>query len=68
MCGRYTHRRTWRQIVEDYRITEPEIGPGEAEPETPGGQGVPTGRPVVLTMSRSLGARVEYCERPVKRL
>jgi len=33
MCGRFTNRLTWRQLHELYRITEPEIGPGQREPE-----------------------------------
>lgn len=33
MCGRYTHRLTWKEIHDLYRITEPWIGPGQGELE-----------------------------------
>jgi len=33
MCGRFTNRLTWKHLREIYGITEPEIGPGEPEPE-----------------------------------
>jgi putative SOS response-associated peptidase YedK len=32
MCGRYTHRYTWSQIVELYRLSEPAIAPNEFVP------------------------------------
>jgi putative SOS response-associated peptidase YedK len=33
MCGRFTNLMSYRKLVELYRVTEPEIGPGEPEPE-----------------------------------
>jgi putative SOS response-associated peptidase YedK len=32
MCGRYTHRYTWSQIVELYRLTEPAVAPNDFQP------------------------------------
>ena|SRR6266481_4538058 len=32
MCGRYTHRYTWQQIVELYRLTEPAVAPNDFVP------------------------------------
>jgi putative SOS response-associated peptidase YedK len=32
MCGRYTHRYTWSQIVELYRLTEPAVAPNDFAP------------------------------------
>src|SRR5215470_7637904 len=32
MCGRYTHRYTWQQIVELYRLSEPAVAPNEFRP------------------------------------
>jgi len=32
MCGRYTHRYTWSQIVELYRLTEPAVAPNDFVP------------------------------------
>jgi putative SOS response-associated peptidase YedK len=29
MCGCYTHRYTWQQIVELYRVTEPAVAPND---------------------------------------
>ena len=53
MCGRYTHRQTWCQIHDDYRITEPEIGPGEPEPEIkPRYNMAPTQTAPVVCMSK----------------
>jgi putative SOS response-associated peptidase YedK len=32
MCGRYTHRYTWSQIVDLYRLTEPAVAPNDFVP------------------------------------
>jgi putative SOS response-associated peptidase YedK len=32
MCGRYTHRYTWQQIVELYRLSEPAVAPNDFRP------------------------------------